>query len=446
MHEPARPPAPPTDDTSPALRELRAHLATLDVPEVVHELGRLGPTQRAVAFRLLRKGRAFEVFEDLDPALQVELVEALAGEAADVFAALDPDDRAALLDELPAGVARRLLAGLSASERAATTALLGYPEDSAGRRMSPEVVAVPSGTTVGDTIARVRAAGEDAETVYVVPVVAAGRRVQGVVSLRRLVLSDPAQPVDDVMTSPATTVHATDDAEQAANVVRDGGFVGVPVVDAEDRLVGVLTVDDAMRVLEAEDDEDSARTGGSEPLRRPYLSVSVPGLVRARVVWLLMLIVAASLTVGVQSYFEAELAQVVALALFVPLLIGTGGNAGSQAATTVVRASAVGDVRSTDMARVVGREMLTGLLLGLTLAAVGVGPAILVAGPQIGLVLALTVVAVCTLATTVGSSVPLLAKRVGIDPAIVSAPFISTFVDTTGLVVYFTIAKAVLGI
>jgi magnesium transporter len=436
----------PEHTDTPALRDLRTRLERLDVPEVVHELGRLGPTRRAVAFRLLRKDRAVEVFEDLDPALQVELVDALAGEAAAIFDALDPDDRAALLDELPAGVARRLLSGLSAAERAATTALLGHPEESAGRRMSPEVVSVPLGTTVADTIARVRAAGEDAETVYVVPVVGPGRRVVGVVSLRRLVLSDPGALVDDVMTSPATTVRVTDPAERAANVVRDGGFVGVPVVDAEDRLVGVLTVDDAMRVLEAEDDEDSARTGGSEPLRRPYLSVSVLGLVRARVVWLLLLIVAATLTVGVQSFYEAELSQVVALALFVPLLIGTGGNAGSQAATTVVRASAVGDVRPADTLRVVGREMLTGLLLGVTLATVGVGPAILVAGPRIGLVLALTVVAVCTLATTVGSSVPLLAKRVGIDPAIVSAPFISTFVDTTGLVVYFTIAKAVLGI
>lgn len=431
--------------TSPALRTTRDHLRALDVPETVHELGRLGRTERAVAFRLLPKARAVDVFEDLDPALQSELVDALRDDAADVFAALDPDDRAALLDEVPATVARRLLAGLPSSERAATSALLGYPADSAGRRMSPAVAALPTGTTVGAALDRLRAAAEDVETIYVVPVTGAGRRVLGVVSLKRLLLSDPAATVDDVM-SPARTVHASDDAEHAANVVRDGGYVGVPVVDAEDRLLGVLTVDDAMRVLEAEDDEDSARTGGSEPLRRPYLSVSVLGLVRARVVWLLVLIVAATLTVGVQSFFEDELQQVVALALFVPLLIGTGGNAGSQAATTVVRASAVGDVGPRDVGRVVGREVLTGALLGVTLAVLGIGPAALVAGPQIALVLALTVVCVCTLATTVGSSVPLLAKRLGIDPAIVSAPFISTFVDTTGLVLYFSIAKAVLGI
>ncbi|TGJ98012.1 magnesium transporter, partial [Actinotalea fermentans ATCC 43279 = JCM 9966 = DSM 3133] len=330
-------------------------------------------------------------------------------------------------------------------ERALTTALLGYPEDSAGRRMSPRVASVRRGTSVAGALEALRRAGDDVETIYTVPVLGAGRVVEGVVSLRRLLVSDPDALVEDVM-SPAVTVEARDDQEHAANVVRDGGYVAVPVVDHERRLLGVLTVDDAMRILEAEDDEDSARVGGSEPLRRPYLSVSVLGLVRARVVWLLLLIVAASLTVGVQSYFEAELDAVVALALFIPLLIGTGGNAGSQAATTVVRALAVGDVRRGDLLRVVGREMLTGLLLGTVLATVGFGPAAWVAGVPIAQVLAITVVGVCLLATTVGSSIPILARRVGIDPAIVAAPFISTFVDTLGLVIYFSVAKVVLGI
>jgi magnesium transporter len=428
------------------LEDLQHRIVSMDTQEVVDELGRLGDQRRAVAFRLLPKGRAVEVFEDLDPAIQAELVEALRSEAtAEIFAALDPDDRASLLDELPAGVAARLLGGLGPDERALTTALLGYPEDSAGRRMSPRVASVRRGTSVAGALEALRRAGDDVETIYTVPVLGAGRVVEGVVSLRRLLVSDPGALVEDVM-SPAVTVEATDDQEHAANVVRDGGYVAVPVVDHERRLLGVLTVDDAMRILEAEDDEDSARVGGSEPLRRPYLTVSVLGLVRARVVWLLLLIVAASLTVGVQSYFEAELDAVVALALFIPLLIGTGGNAGSQAATTVVRALAVGDIRRGDLLRVVGREMLTGLLLGTVLAAVGFGPAAWVAGVSIAQVLAITVVGVCVLATTVGSSIPILARRVGIDPAIVAAPFISTFVDTLGLVIYFSVAKVVLGI
>ncbi|WP_407320350.1 magnesium transporter [Isoptericola halotolerans] len=442
----AGPPPGAGEDGTPRLRELRDRLAVSSVADVVAELGRLDRSDRAVAFRLLSKGRAVDVLEDLDPSLQREIVEGLREDATqELFGALDPDDRAPLLDELPAGVASQLLHGLSPHERLKTIALLGYPEDSAGRRMSPEAASLPSGTTVSDALSRLRDVADQVETIYTVPVLGQGRRVEGVVSLRRLLVS-PSEALVDVVMSRPTTVRATDDSVHAANVVRDGGYVAVPVVDAEDRLLGILTVDDAMRVLEASDDEDSARTGGAEPLRRPYLSTSVLAIVRSRIVWLFALIVAATLTVGVQSYFEAELDAVVALALFIPLLIGTGGNAGSQAATTVVRAMAVGDVRPADVLRVVGREVLTGALLGVALALVGVGPAILVAGPQIGLVLALTVVCVCTLATTVGSGVPLLARKIGIDPAIVSAPFISTFVDTTGLVLYFSIAKVVLGI
>ncbi|MFD1719287.1 magnesium transporter [Georgenia deserti] len=428
------------------LQALRERLAGLDTAQLVTELERMDATRRAIAFRLLSKREALEVFEDLDPSLQREILDELREEATgDLIADLDPDDRARLFDELPAGLVSRLLSGLDPAERAMTTTLLGYPEGSVGRRMTPEVAALPRDATASDAIARLTAYGEDVETIYSVPVVADGRRVVGVVSLRRLLLSDPDVRVDEVMSDPVM-VEATDGQEQAARVVREGGFIAVPVVDHESRLLGVFTVDDAMRVLEAEEDEDVARGGASEPLRRPYLTVSLFGLVRTRVVWLLVLILAATLTVGVQSHFEDELDAVVSLALFIPLLIGTGGNAGAQAATTVVRAMALDDVRPGDLFRVVGREILVGALLGATLAAVGFLPATWVAGADIATVLAATVVAVCALATTVGSSVPLTARKLGIDPAIVSAPFISTFVDTLGLVIYFSVAKAVLGI
>ncbi|SED88886.1 magnesium transporter [Ruania alba] len=428
------------------LQSRRRRLEGLGTAELVELFGRLDSAERAVQFRLLQKDRAVAVFEDLDPRVQREVVDSLREEATtELFAALDPDDRAPLLDELPAGVAARLLEDLSPDERAQTMALLGYPEDSAGRRMSPQVLTLDEDTTVASALDRVRHAPESVETIYVLPVTGPRRRVHGVVSLRRLLVSDPEARVADLMV-PAATVRATDSSEDAANVVRDGGYVAVPVVDTEDRLLGVLTVDDAMRVLEAADDEDAARVGGTEPLRRPYLSAPVLSVVRSRIVWLFVLILAATLTVGVQSYFEAELDAVVALALFIPLLIGTGGNAGSQAATTIVRSMAVGDVRTADVWRVLGRELLTGALLGFSLAAVGIAPAAWVAGWDIAAVLALTVVGVCSLATTVGACIPLVARRIGIDPAIVSAPFISTFVDTTGLVLYFSIAKLILGI
>lgn len=428
------------------LRALHEWQEGLSVREVVDEVERLDTFSRAVAFRALPKDRALEVFEDLDPPLQRELVEELRHEGvANLVAGMDPDDRAGLLDELPAGLASRLLSGLSAAEQDVTTALLGYPPESAGRRMTPEVVTLDPAQTVGEALEHVRLHGEDAETVYLLPVVAEGRCVAGVVSLRRLLFTDPSVEISTIMAEPVM-VRAEQDQEVAARLVREHGLVALPVVDDEGRLLGVFTVDDAMRVLEDEESEDIARSGGTEPLRRPYLSVGMVGLVRSRILWLLVLIAAATLTVNVLEFFEDTLAEVVTLALFVPLLIGTAGNTGAQAATTVVRAMAVGDVRFADLPRVVGREAGAGVLLGSALAVVGFIPATFVAGSQIALVLALALVVVCTLATAAGSFTPMVARRLGLDPAVVSAPFITTFVDATGLIVYFLIARAVLGI
>lgn len=426
------------------LVDMRSGLEQMGVRAVVDELRRSDRLTRALAFRALTKDFAIAVFEDLDPALQRELLDDLRKEVTvDLVDRLDPDDRAVLFDELPAKVARTLLSELSKDERDMTTVLLGYPADSVGRRMSPEVVAIPVAATVAEALARARSEAESAETIYVLPVVGDGRVVVGVVSLRRLVVTDAEVPVADVM-SEAVVVRADTDLEAAAVQVREHGFVAIPVVDGEERLLGIFTVDDAMRVLVSEESEDIARTGAAEPLTRPYLTTSVLGLVRSRAAWLLVLLVGAGLTVTVLGHFQHALEEVVALALFVPLLIGTGGNAGAQAATTVVRAMALGHVRFGDLGRVVGREVLTGAVLGATLAAIGFVPAALIAGPRLAVVLVVTMVAVCTLATTAGSLTPMLARRLGVDPAVVSAPFITTFVDTTGLIVYFVVAGLIL--
>ncbi len=446
MAEHVDPPANADPSVRERLREWHDLLQPLDVPDIVDELGRTNSTERALAFRVLAKDVAMEVFEDLDPALQRELIEELRGDATtELLEGLDPDDRAGLLEEMPAAVVARLLSGLSARERSMTTTLLGYPVNSVGRRMTPEVVSVMEDASVGQALARIRARGADAETIYLIPVVATGRRVVGVVSLRRLFVTPDETPVSDVMSEPVM-IDAREDQEDAARVVRDNGMLAIPVVDGEERLLGLFTVDDAMRVLEREESEDAALSGATAPLRRPYLSVSMLGLVKARFAWLLVLLVAALLTVGVLDFFEATLEQVVALALFVPLLIGTGGNAGAQAATTVVRAMAVGDVRLADWLRVVGRESLTGLALGVVLGSIGVGPAGIFAGWDIAIVLASSIVFICMLATTMGAVIPLIAARLGLDPAVVSAPFITTTVDATGLVIYFLVAQAVLGL
>lgn len=332
----------------PALTEALRRLRGADAVAV---LERLGDRDRAIVYRMLPKDTALEVFEALDVTLQGHLVQALKAEdVAEVFAELDPDDRVSLLDELPALVATRLLQGLPVAERDLTSVVLGYPQGSIGRRMSPEYVSTRPDLTVAETLSRVQGRLGDAETVYSLPVTDATRHVVGMVSLRDLMGADDQTRVAELM-HPAHTVHASEDAETAARRCADLRLLALPVVDAEGRAVGVVTVDDALDILEDADSKDQARIGGSEPLRRPYLSTPVRSIVRSRVVWLLVLAVGATLTVQVLEVFEQTLEEMVVLSLFIPLLIGTGGNTGNQAATTLTRALALDDVRPRDILR-----------------------------------------------------------------------------------------------
>ncbi|MEO6349648.1 MAG: magnesium transporter [Candidatus Limnocylindrales bacterium] len=434
---------------------LNEWLEAADPLEIAEELARLAPPDRAVPFRLLPKDRALEVFEALDPLHQQELLEGLRETSVrQLFEDMDPDDRARLVDEMPAKVAKQLLGGLSQRERSLTATLLGYPENSAGRVMSPEVVNLKANQTAADAMARLRRIGGNAETIYALPVTDDQRRLVGALGLRDLVLANPETRVGDLMDKDVYSGRVNQDQEEIARLIQEADLLALPIVDTEDRLVGIVTVDDAMRILEEEQTEDVARAGGSEPLEHPYLSTSVLGLARSRIVWLMVLIVAATLTVNVLSAFESTLGQVVTLALFIPLIIGTGGNAGSQSATTVTRALAVGELRTSDVALVVVREGRVGLLLGAMLSLIAFLPTLAFVsysfgvdiGERMAIVVSLTLLIVCTLATLVGSTLPLLARRMGFDPAVMSAPFISTLIDASGLIVYFLIAKTVLGI
>lgn len=423
-----------------------AVLGPLAVPEIVELVERLGIADAAIVYRLLAKARALDVFEALSPGTRGDLVQALRNaEITALFAEMDPDDRVWLLDELPASVAPQLLRGLSWQERDLTSAMLGYPQGSVGRRMSPEFVTTHPHLTVAETLRRVRAALDSAETVYTLPVTDGGRRVVGVVSLRDLISADEDARIADVMRD-AHVVEVTEHAEDAARRSTDFALLALPIVDSEQRLVGILTIDDAARILKQEESEDAARQGGVEPLRRSYLSAPIRRLVRSRVVWLLVLAVGATLTVQVLDVFEATLAQMTVLALFVPLLIGTGGNTGNQAATTVTRSLALGEISPRDVRKVLSREIRVGLCLGLLLGMLGFAIAGLVYEWQIGLVIGLTLTAVCTVAASIGGIMPLAARAMKVDPAVFSNPFITTFVDATGLVIYFLVAKAVLGI
>lgn len=423
---------------------LSEELSVLSTDEVVTVLERFGERHRAVIYRLLHKDHALAVFEALPPALQGDLLHGLQdSEVAALFAELDPDDRVWLLDELPAKVAPKLLRGLSERERQVTSALLGYPQGSIGRRMSPEYVATKPELTVAQTLKRIRIRIDEAETIYLLPILDTSRRVIGVVSLRQLIGADSETLISDIAQMPHTAL-VTDDAEAVSRRMSDLGVIAMPIVDSEARLVGIFTFDDAVKILEQEESEDAARQGGVEPLRRPYLSTPINRLVRSRVVWLFVLAVGATLTVQVLSVFESTLEQVTVLALFVPLLIGTGGNTGNQAATTVTRALALNDVQPRDIMRVLTRELRVGFFLGLLLGGIGFAITGLIFDLKIGAVIGLTLVAVCTVAATIGGIMPIVARMVKVDPAVFSNPFITTFVDATGLILYFLIAQSIL--
>ncbi|MBM9463831.1 magnesium transporter [Aeromicrobium sp. YIM 150415] len=407
---------------------------------------RLPLKQRAVVYRLLPKERSIDVFERLSPGLQSDLIRGLQdSEVASIFADLDPDDRVWLLDELPAAVTPRLLQGLSERERQLTADVLGYPKSSVGRRMTPEYVSTRAESTVADALRRVHARLDEAETVYTLPVLDGSRHVVGIVSLRDLLRANRETVVMNIM-QPAQVVTAYKDAEVAARICTGMRLLAVPVVDKEARLVGMLTIDDAVKILELEETEDAARQGGVEPLRRPYFATPIHSLVSSRIVWLLVLAIGATLTVQVLSVFEATLEQVTVLALFVPLLIGTGGNTGNQAATTVTRALALGDVQPRDLGRVLSRELGVGVALGSLLGVLGGAITAAIYEPRIGLVIGFTLLAVCSMAATIGGIMPMVARALRVDPAVFSNPFITTFVDASGLVIYFLIARTVLQI
>jgi magnesium transporter len=418
--------------------------APLDIAE---QLSRLETNEKAVVFRLLPKDRALSVFEALEPVHQQELLASLREpNVREIFEAMDPDDRTKLLDEMPAGVAKKLLDGLSPKERRLTSILLGYPKDSVGRIMSPEFVDLRVSYTVAQAIERVRRYGREAETIYALPVTDEQLHLVGIVSLRDLVLANQAAPIGSIMKRELYSVQADEDQEKPARLMREADLIALPVTDREGRLLGVLTFDDAMAVLEAEETEDILRGGGAEPPGRPYLSVSIWRLARTRLTWLFILILAATMTVNVLSYFEETLQAVITLSLFIPLLIDTGGNIGAQSATMVIRAMAVGEVRFNDLSQVVLREIQVGLMLGLMLGVIGFLPVMLFFGKEIALVISISLTFTSTFAALAGSMLPMLASRVGVDPAVVSAPIITTLVDASGLIIYFLTASFVLGL
>jgi magnesium transporter len=415
-----------------------------EVMQAVEKLSHVDPDQRAELLLMLPPDIAFLAFEQLEAGHQHELLEHLTdAQVEHLIEQLDPDDRVRLFEELSPDDAQNLHSRLSRHEQTLTDKLLQHAPESAGRIMTPEFLTLDAKMSAGEALEAIRQGGSEVGTVTTLPVTDEVGRLIGVVALEHLVMSDEGERVAELMDDSPPSVTVDEDQEVVARMIRDADLLAVPVVDAHNRLLGLVTVDDAMDVAHFEEAEDSARAGATEPLGRPYLSVSILQLLRSRVFWLMLLAVAAVLTVNVLSVFEGTLEQVVSLSLFIPLLIGVGGNTGAQSATTIVRAVATKEIRFENALRILLREGEVGILLGLALGLVGFIPIWVFFGVEFAIVISLSLLAICTLATLVGSLMPLVADRLGIDPAVVSAPFVTTIVDTTGLIVYFLIARAV---
>ena len=407
---------------------------------------RLDPSEVAVLLQWLPDEELPELLEELSPAEAARILRTLsAPEAAALLADMDPDDAADVVEELPEPEAERILIRMAPDDAAEIRDLADYPPESAGGIMTPEFVAVSRDARAGEALAAIRRLVNEAETVNYVYVVDDERHLLGVLSLYRLLLSPTDTPVIELMAPTTVRVRASADREAAARLLTERNLLAIPVVDDEDHLLGIITEDDVADVLEAETTEDIERLGGSQPLNVPYRLSSVPLLVRKRAGWLLLLFVAEAYTGTVLRNFEDELQAVVALSFFIPLLIGTGGNIGSQTVTLIVRAMALNEVSFRDVAWIAFKEMRVGLILGAIMAVVAFGRAALLGvGTDIGVVVSITILAICLWSATVAAVLPLALRRLRIDPAVVSAPFITTLVDGTGLIIYFEIARFVL--
>lgn len=431
---------------SNAMDQVRTWVHGNHAVRVGEEIARLDPPEQAIALRLMEKNRALEVFERLDPEHQKTLIEGLKEDRVqELVGAMPADRRARLLDEVPAKVATRLMEGLTREQRDTTAELLGYQQGTAGRMMVPAAVTVSPASTREAALQKLQDRPGRSDEYWVLPVTDQQRGLLGIVSLSDIVTSPQGTPMKEIMLTDTYSVTAHQTREEAGRLIQDADLLGLPVVDSEGRVIGIITVDDAMEALEEEVTEAAYRAGGAEPIGKPYLAATVFGLARSRAVWLLVLVIAAVMTVNVLEFFEETLESMVVLALFIPLLIDTGGNAGSQAASAMIRALALGEVRFRDMPRILWREARVGLLLGVMLAAVGFPIASVFYGSDIGVIISLTLLVVCFWASTVGGVLPLIATRLRIDPAVFSAPVVTTLVDATGLVIYFLIANAVLG-
>jgi magnesium transporter len=435
--------------------QLREILCDFPAPDLAEILTDLGSEDEAILLRIMPRELAAKVFEYLSLPEQELLMKALGNEqVAQILNDIAPDDRTALLEELPASVTQRLLSLLSPKERKIAADLLGYPKESIGRRMTPEYVAIKHSWTVAEVLEHLRKVGKDRESFNQLYVVDQGGHLVDSVRLRNLVVNEFHTPVEQLFDHQPIALHATDDQETAVAAFKKYDRTILPVVDSNDVLVGVVTVDDVLDVAEQEATEDIQKLGGMEALDAPYLQIGLVEMVKKRAGWLSILFCSELLTSTAMGYFQKEIDKATVLTLFLPLILSSGGNSGSQATTLIIRAMAIRDVALKDWWRVFRRELATGLSLGCVLAALGICRIML--WQHLGWwnygkyfnVIAFTIggslVGVVLWGSLVGAMLPLLLRRLKLDPATCSAPFVATMVDVTGIIIYFNVAYLLL--
>ena len=430
------------------LQGAKSLLIPVQPVDIAEAIEGLPEASQLIAFRLLSKAEAIEVYEYLNKDVQQALIQEFKRqEVLDIVDKMSPDDRARMFDELPAKVVRRLLSQLSPGERQATAILLGYGEDTAGRIMTPEYISLKENLTVSQTLKRIRSLSNASEVVYYLYVTDISRQLKGIVSLRDLVIANPDTTLAQIMTRDVVFVHTDTDQEEVARTIQRYDIVAVPVVDSEERLVGVVTVDDVIDIIEQEATEDIYALGGVQSDGDNYFQTNLITVARRRVVWLFVLLLTNTVTGAIIRSQESLLQQVVILTAFIPLLTGTGGNVGAQSSTVVIRGLNTEEIKNMGAGKVIFREAAAGILLGLILGVLATVWAYFLQGRiEVAVSVGISLVAIALLASVAGSSLPFLFRSFGLDPALMSAPFITTAVDVLGVLIYFNIAKIILGL
>ncbi len=429
--------------------EIAAAMKDMNPADAAALLEELPDQSKPLVFRLFPKELAAEAFAYMDGDSQEVLIQGFTDKELDeVMSQMFLDDTVDLIEEMPANVVKKILRHVDEDTRKMINQVLNYPKDSAGSLMTMEYVDLKGSMTVEQAFDHIRATGVDSETVYTCYVTDSRRKLEGIVTVRELLLSPKTEILRNIMETNVKFVRTHTDQEEAARILSKYDFLAVPVVDAEERLVGIVTVDDAMDVMQEEATEDMERMAAMAPSDKPYMKVSIFENWKKRAPWLLFLMISATFTGSIITHFEAALAANLVLSSFIPMLMSTGGNTGSQASTTVIRSLSLGEIRYRDIPRILLKECGTAILCGVTLAVVNFAKLMLIdrVSIMVALVVCLTILVVALLANLVGCLMPMLAKRLGFDPTVMASPLISTILDAVSLIIYFNIAVAVLNI